>query len=79
MQVTLGRNINYNNLSPSFGHGNPWSDSPYNKKEQAIVATTTALGVAASFALLAKSEGYSLNPKKMFKNFKNSYLRRLHK
>lgn len=73
MQVTLGRNITYNELSPSFGHGNPWSDSPYNKKEQAVIATTTALGVAASLALLAKSEGYSLNPKKMFKNFKNSY------
>ena len=73
MQINLNNNISYNKSKTSFGHGNPWSDSHYNKTEQAIIATTTALGVAASFALLAKSEGYSLKPKNLFKNLKNSY------
>ena len=59
--------------SPSFGHNNPWADSPYNNKEKYIVAGTTALGVFAGMACHAKYKGYSLNPKKMFKNIKNSY------
>lgn len=58
----------------AFGHGNNfWSDK-YSKKKRAVVATTTVLGVCASLALLAKSGGYSLNPSKMFKNIKNSYI-----
>ena len=59
---------------PAFGHGNPWSDSPYSIKDRAIIAGTTALGVAGGLAILSKCAGYSLNPKKMFKNFKGSYL-----
>ncbi len=66
--------VNINRQRTSFGHGNPWSESTYNTKEKALVAGTTALGVAASLALLAKHAKYSLNPKKMFKNFKKSYL-----
>lgn len=58
---------------PKFGHSNPWADSPYNKKEKAIIASTTALGVAASMAALAKHQGYSLAPNKMLKNMKNSW------
>lgn len=46
----------------------------YSKKDKRIVAATTALGVTAATAILAKRAGYSLNPVKMFKNFKNSYL-----
>lgn len=71
--MQINSTTNYTNVNSSFGHGNPWSDSPYNKKEQAIIAGTTALGVATAFALLAKGEKYSLNPQKMFKNFKKSY------
>ena len=58
----------------SFGHGNPWADSPYSVKERTIIAGTTALGVVGSLAILAKSAKYSLNPAKMFKNFKGSYI-----
>lgn len=63
-----------NYKTTSFGHANPWSDSTYSTKEKAIVAGTTALGVAAGLAVLAKSAKYSLKPSKMFKNFKNSYI-----
>ena len=59
--------------SPIFGHNNPWADSPYNKYEKYTVAATTALGAFVGMACHAKYKGYSLNPKKMFKNIKNSY------
>lgn len=45
----------------------------YGVKDKAILASSVALGVAASSAILAKRAGYSLNPQKMFKNIKNSY------
>lgn len=57
-----------------FGHSNPWSDSTYNTREKVIVASTTALGVAAALGVLSKRAGYSLSPAKMFKNFKKSYI-----
>lgn len=57
----------------SFKHKSS-NKNNYSKKDKVIVATTTALGVCASLAALAKCKGYSLNPKKMFKNIKNSYL-----
>lgn len=50
------------------------SDNNYNAKQKAIIFSTTAIGVATSCALMAKKAGYSLHPKKMFKNIKNSYL-----
>lgn len=59
---------------PKFGHSHNFKDNSYSTKQKAIVAATTALGVAASSAILAKKAGYSLNPSKMFKNIKNSYL-----
>lgn len=62
----------YNNKT--FGHGNFGNDNNYSKKEKMIVAGSTALGVATSCALLAKRAKYSLNPVKMFKNVKKSYL-----
>lgn len=66
--------VNKNNIqNKSFGHSSQSYD-PYSKKQKAIVATTTALGVAASCAILSKFAGYSLAPKKMFSNIKNSYL-----
>jgi len=64
--------ININTQSkPSFGHDNPWSDSPYNHKQQVIVAGTTALGVLGSMALLARSEGHSVKPSKILKSIKS--------
>lgn len=57
----------------SFGHSTPWSDSPYDRKKQVVVATTTAAGALAGMAILAKCEGYSLKPKRMFKNIKKSF------
>lgn len=50
------------------------NDNNYSTAQKATVFATTALGVAASCALLAKKAGYSLHPKKMFKDIKNSYL-----
>ncbi len=66
--------INQVNISqnPQFEHLQT-KRSGYSTKDKAIVATTTALGVAVSCALLAKNAGYSLKPSKMFKNLK-SYL-----
>jgi len=70
--------ININkNYSPKFGHNNPWADSPYDNKAKYTVALTTAAGVLAGMACHAKYKGYSLNPKKMFKNFENSYFRKV--
>lgn len=69
--------IKYNSVStnkPSFGHGNFWSESTYSTKDKSIIAGASALGVVASLAVLAKCARYSLNPTKMFKNFKGSYL-----
>lgn len=59
---------------PAFGHGNFWSESTYSTKEKSIIAASSAIGVLAGLAILAKGAKYSLNPKKMFKNFKGSYM-----
>ena len=61
----------------AFGHNNPWADSPYKKNEQVFVAGTTALGVLAGMACNAKYKGYSLSPKRMFKNLKTSYINKV--
>ena len=61
-------------LEASFGNKKQVKKKEYTMGQKAVVATTTALGVAASCALLAKKAGYSLAPKKMFKDIKNSYL-----
>ena len=58
----------------AFGHNNPWADSPYDMNSKLTVAGTTLVGVAAGMACHAKFKGYSLSPKKMLKNIKNSYL-----
>ena len=65
-------NITGNN-NKTFRHNNPWADSPYKRNQQVIVGLTTAAGVLAGMACHAKYKGYSLSPKKMFKNIKNSY------
>ncbi len=70
MQVK--NNVSYSG-NVNFGHNNPWADSPYNKREKFIIAGTTALGVAGTLALLAKHQGYSLAPSKMFKDYKKSW------
>lgn len=64
--------VSYN--KNSFGHGHFHKDSGYTASQKAIVAGTTALGVMAACACLAKGAGYSLKLSKMFKNIKNSYL-----
>ena len=69
--------ININKNNTAFGHNNPWADSPYNKNEKISVVTTTALGAFAGMACHAKYKGYSLNPKKMLKNFENSYWKKI--
>lgn len=67
--------IKINSKNQSFGHTTPWTDSPYDRPKQVIVGLSTAAGVCTSMALLAKHEGYSLAPKKMFKNFKKSWFK----
>ena len=57
--------------SPAFGHSNPWADSPYNKHDRLVIAGTTAIGVAASMAALAKYHKYSINPLNTFKGLKS--------
>lgn len=61
------------NSSPNFRHNNPWADSPYDNKQKRFVALTTAIGAFAGMACHAKYKGFSLNPKRMFKNIGNSY------
>ncbi|MBE7703349.1 MAG: hypothetical protein E7Z89_04780 [Cyanobacteria bacterium SIG28] len=77
MQVTPKCNYMFTNydasFAPAFEHKSRSSDY-YTKKQKATVMATTALGVAASTAILAKRAGYSLKPEKMFKNIKKSYL-----
>lgn len=64
-----------NDLSKTaFSHHSSGDKDKCTLKEKAIVAATSALGVGASLAVLAKGSGYSLNPSKMFKNFKKSYI-----
>ena len=78
MQIAPIKAINsekkYNAKSPVFGKNSLDGRDYYSAKDKAVVAATTALGVGATVAMLAKGAGYSLNPSKMFKNFKNSYL-----
>ena len=69
------RPVYLNGNNQTFKHTTPWADSPYNKKEQVFVGLTTAAGVIVSMALLAKHEGYSLSPKKVFGNFKKSWFK----
>ena len=69
------------NISPisqnkqNFQHlGKSHGENSYSKKERAVITGMTVLGTAASCALLAKKSGYSLNPAKMLKNIKKSFL-----
>lgn len=63
------------NENPKFAHSHKSiKTSEYKPSEKAVILGTTALGVMGSLAVLAKSAKYSLNPSKMFKNIKNSYL-----
>ena len=55
--------INIINNNISFGHNNPWADSPYNDKKKYFIATATTIGVIGGMAVNAKCNGYSLNPK----------------
>ncbi len=68
----------YNSRSQkTFGHGHDFLHSDYSKKDKAVIMATTALGVTASLAVLAKRAGYTINPVKIaknLKNIKNSYL-----
>ena len=58
----------------AFTHHSSGDRKKCTPKERAIVAAASAAGIAASLAVLAKTSGYSLNPARMFKNFKKSYI-----
>lgn len=64
--------VSLNTSAKTFGHHHIKSD--YTTGQKAVIAATTAIGVAASAAILAKKAGYSLKPSKIFSNIKNSYL-----
>ena len=65
---------NNSNTGLGFGHGHSAKNSSYSPKEKALISATTAIGVMASLAMLAKNAKYSLKPSKMFSNIKKSYL-----
>lgn len=66
--------IKSNFSNTAFSHHSSGDKDKCTLKEKAIVAATSALGIGASLAVLAKGSGYSLSPAKMFKNFKKSYV-----
>lgn len=66
--------IYQNPRNMTFSHHTSADSKRCTPKERAIVTASAAAGVAASLALLAKGSGYSLNPAKMFKNLKKSYI-----
>ncbi|MCQ2739692.1 MAG: hypothetical protein MJ237_05630 [bacterium] len=73
----ISQNINTYSITPliqSESFNGKHCDYGYSRKQKVIVATTTALGVGISLAILAKRANYSLKPKDMFKDIKNSYL-----
>jgi len=76
MQISvLNQTNNLSNTYPNFGHSHSAiKNSHYNPKEKAVIAGTSILGVLGALAVLAKGAKYSLNPAKMFKNIKNSYV-----
>lgn len=78
--IPVQQNINYNTKSsfkePSFKHGGePFWKSDYSKKDKLIVAATTATGVFASLAILAKAKGYSLKPRRFLSYLKNTEIK----
>lgn len=72
--ITLNTNIAsvQKTGNTAFGHEKSFWKSDYSKKEKAVVATTTALGVLSSLLVLAKTQGHSLKPKKFFEYLKNT-------
>ena len=71
----INSNSDFNQQNPTFEHSHDSiRESGYKPSEKALIAGMTVLGVLASLAILAKGEGHSLKPSKMFKDFKNSYL-----
>ena len=77
MQIKSIKNSSYN-INSSFKQQPQFkqfsvTSGDYTKKQKAVVATTTTLGVITSLAILSKLKGNTLNPKK-FKKIKDSYL-----
>lgn len=58
----------------AFTHHSSGDSDRCSLKDKSVVAATSALGVTLSLAMLAKGAGYSLNPVKMLKNVKKSYI-----
>lgn len=71
--ISLNVHNKTNSEKVSFCHNESFWKSDYSTKQKLLVAGTTAVGVLGSMALMAKGQGYSLNPKHFIKNFKNSY------
>lgn len=58
-----------NNYNPSFQHdfNNKNTDSQQNKKLKRSVTAASALGVGIAYAIIAKKQGFSINPSKILK------------
>ena len=58
--------------NPVYGHSHKSiKKNGYKPSQKAVITGTTALGVIASLAILAKCAKYSLKPSKMFKDIKS--------
>lgn len=56
--------INSNNYNQNFGNSDR---TMLNKKQKAVIATTSVMGIAPVLGFLAKRKGFSLNPIKIIK------------
>ena len=72
--VSFNRYIANANSAKGVNFGHEHNTNNYDFKQKAIIATTSTIGVLSSLVILAKHAGYSINPSKMFKNIKKSYL-----
>ncbi|HIS37834.1 TPA: hypothetical protein IAC10_14615 [Candidatus Scatousia excrementigallinarum] len=55
------------NNSLSFGHGHHVENKNCSPKLKRAVTAASALGVGTAYAIIAKKQGFSLNPSKIFK------------
>lgn len=65
--MPINKVSSYNNFNPSFTHNTSNNDNSKEKKGvRAKVAASAMFGVASAYAIIAKRQGFSLNPKKIY-------------
>ena len=67
--MPINKILSVNNYSPAFTHkhNKENKDQEQNKAVKAGVTATTVLGVGTAYAIIAKKQGFSINPNKIFK------------